>query len=412
MQAFKFELMPNGEQEKSLAKFAGCKRFACNRGLALRKEALEAGEPAIHYCELAKMLTEWRADAGTAWLSEAPVHALQQGLRDQDKAFKNFFEGRAKFPKFKSKGEGEPFRYPDPKQFKLDEANGRVFMPKLGWMKYRKSREVAGELRNITVTQSGGVWHMSIQTRQEAEKPLPMAAAFCGIDMGIASFATLDDGTKIVGPNSFRKHEKRLAKYQRRMSRKVKGSSNWKKAKKRVQRIQAGIANARKDFLHKETTKLADSYAGIAIEDLKVKNMSASAKGTLASPGKSVAAKSGLNKSILDQGWGMFRTMLEYKMERRGHILVAVPPMNTSRACPMPMCKHVSGGNRKTQAKFKCVACGHEGDADQIAAQNIKRAGHAQLACQASGASSPPATGAPRSEAKADALPAVGIPVL
>jgi putative transposase len=230
--------------------------------------------------------------------------------------------------------------------------------------------------------------------------------------MGVASFATLDGGEQIKGPSSFKKHEKRLARYQRRMSRKVKGSANWKKAKKRVQKIHARIANTRKDFLHKESTKLANAYAGIAIEDLNVKNMSASAKGTLEAPGRSVAAKSGLNKSILDQGWGLFRTLLGYKMERRGHLLVAVPPMNTSRTCPK--CGHVSKDNRKTQARFKCVDCGFEGHADHVAAINIREAGHALLACQARGASKPPATGTQRSgraKAKAETSP-VGISVL
>jgi putative transposase len=412
LQAFKFELRPVGAQRRALSRFAGCKRFVYNKALALRKAAFDADKSSIGYCELAKLLTAWRADPQTAWLAGAPVHPLQQALKDLDAAYKNFFEGRAKFPQFKRKGDGESFRYPDPKQFKLDQANRRVFLPKLGWMRYRMSRKVLGELRNITISQSGGKWFMSVQTRRQEPTPLPMASAFCGIDMGVASFATLDGGEQIKGPSSFKKHEKRLARYQRRMSRKVKGSANWKKAKKRVQKIHARIANTRKDFLHKESTKLANAYAGIAIEDLNVKNMSASAKGTLEAPGRSVAAKSGLNKSILDQGWGMFRTLLEYKMERRGHLLVAVPPMNTSRTCPK--CGHVSKDNRKTQARFKCVDCGFEGHADHVAAINIREAGHALLACQARGASKPPATGTQRSgraKAKAETSP-VGISVL
>jgi putative transposase len=412
LQAFKFELRPNGSQKRSMAKAAGCKRVVYNKALALCVEKHADGEKRPGYGDLCRQLTQWRADSATAWLAESPVHTQQQALKDLDKAYKNFFEGRAKFPQFKRKGEGDSFRYPDPKQFKLDQGNGRVFLPKLGWMRYRMSRKVLGELRNITISQSCGKWFMSVQTRREVEAPAPCATAFCGIDMGIASFATLDSGQPIAGPNAFKKHEKNLAKYQRRMARKVKGSSNWKKAKKKVQRIQATIANVRKDFLHRQTRNLAKSHAGIAIEDLKVKNMSASAKGTLEEPGTNVASKSGLNKSILDQGWGMFRTMLEYKMERRGHILVAVPAMNTSRKCPKPGCGCVSKDNRKTQAKFKCVACGYEGHADHVAAINVREAGHASLACQARGESMPPATGTRRGERGSSSRAAVGIPAL
>ena len=136
---------------------------------------------------------------------------------------------------------------------------GRVFLPKLGWMRYRQSRLVEGELRNITISESGGCGHMSIQTRREVPDPTPMVSAFCGIDMGIASLATLDSGEQIKGPSAFKKHETRRAKYRRRMSRKVKGSSNWKKARRRVQKVHAHIGTARKDFLHKQSTKLGNA---------------------------------------------------------------------------------------------------------------------------------------------------------
>ncbi len=412
LQAFKFELRPDGRKKRLMNRFAGCKRLVYNKALAERIRAREAGEKMPSYADLCRRLTAWRNAPATAFLAEAPVHPQQQALKDLDRAYKNFFEGRGAFPKFKSKGEGESFRYPDPKQFKLDQANGRVFLPKLGWMRYRKSREVEGELRNITVSLDAGKWFASIQTRQEIEPAMPMAKAFCGIDMGVACFATLDGGARVEGPNSFKKHEQRLAQYQRRMARKIKGSANWWKAKRRVRKVQSRIANARKDFLHKESAKLADSHAGIAIEDLRVKNMSASAKGTIESPGKNVKQKSALNKRILDQGWGMFRTMLEYKMAARGHVLVVVPAANTSRKCPC--CGHVAAGNRPSRSVFCCVACGHSGHADHVAAINIREAGHALLACPARGASMPPATGTRRSggaKAKA-ASPSVGIPVL
>ena len=183
------------------------------------------------------------------------------------------------------------------------------------------------------------------------------------------SFATFSDGSFLVPLNSFRQHEQRLARYQRRMARKVKGSKNWNKAKKKVQRIHAEIANVRKDFLHKATTAISQQYALVVLEDLKVRNMSKSAKGSIDSPGKKVRAKSGLNKSILDQGWYEFRRQLEYKMQWQGGWLMTVNPRNTSRTCPV--CGHVSADNRTTQAKFACVSCGHQAHADVVGAINI-----------------------------------------
>ena len=233
------------------------------------------------------------------------------------------------------------------------------------------------------------------------------------------SFATFSDGSFLAPLNSFRQHEQRLARYQRRMARKVKGSKNWNKAKKKVQRIHAEIANVRKDFLHKATTAISQQYALVVLEDLKVRNMSKSAKGSgefsatskassekekrtcprsghvyAESPGKKVRAKSGLNKSILDQGWRIlrhersecgegevgvsaererlwyeFRRQLEYKMQWQGGWLMTVNPRNTSRTCPV--CGHVSADNRTTQAKFACVSCGHQAHADVVGAINI-----------------------------------------
>jgi putative transposase len=156
---------------------------------------------------------------------------------------------------------GDSFRYPDPKQIKLDQGNGRIFLPKLGWLRYRHSRDVLGEVRNVTVSGSCGKWFVSIQTQRELEEPLPTATTAIGIDVGIARFATKSDETFIDALNSFKKHQERLARYQRRMSRKVKFSKNWKKAKARVQKIHASIANARKDFLHKATTTISKNHA-------------------------------------------------------------------------------------------------------------------------------------------------------
>ncbi len=411
LQAFKYELMPTGEQQRQMRRFAGSCRFVFNRALALQKERYEQGEKKLGYAGLCKLLTEWRNGPETPWLADAPVHPLQQTLKDLERAYANFFAKRADFPRFKKKGQSDSFRYPDPKQIKLDQGNSRIFLPKLGWLRYRNSRKVLGEVKNVTVSASGGKWFVSIQTEREVEQPIPNGGAV-GIDMGIARFATLSDGTFYAPLNSFKRHEDRLRKAQQAMSRKTKFSNNWEKAKARVQRIHFRIGNARRDYLHKATTTISKNHAMVCIEDLQVRNMSKSAAGTTEQPGKHVRAKSGLNKAILDQGWFEFRRQLDYKLAWAGGHLIVVPPQNTSRTCPA--CGHVSADNRQTQARFLCVECGFEENADLVGAINILRAGHARCACEVSGAVMPPAAGTHRSDSfRLDAgVSAVGIPRL
>jgi putative transposase len=379
LQAFKFELMPNGEQQRDMRRFAGACRFVYNKALALHKANYDAGGRFIGYVALAKLLTDWRNGPETPWLKEAPCHPLQHALKDLERAYKNFFAKRADFPRFKRKGSGDSFRYPDPKQIKLDEANDRLFLPKLGWLRYRKSRDVLGEVRNVTVSQSSGKWFVSIQTQREVEQPLPTATTAIGIDVGIARFATLSDGSFIAPLNSFKKQQQRLARYQRRMCRKVKFSNNWKKEKAKVQKVHTCIANARKDFLHKTTTTISKNHALVCVEDLKVRNMSRSSKGNSDQHGKKVKQKSGLNRTILDQGWREFRRQLEYKLAWAGGILLAVPAQHTSQTCPD--CGHVDKTNRTTQAKFLCVVCGYENHADVVGAINVLERGQRLLAC-------------------------------
>jgi putative transposase len=304
-------------------------------------ELREKDKKQLSYATLCKILTGWRHDPQTAWLAAAPTHPLQQALKDLEKAYTNFLSKRAQYPRFKKKGRRESFRYPDPKQIKR---------------------------------------FVAIQTEREVEVPTPEGEAI-GIDMGIARFATMPDGTHIEPLNSFRRHEAALSKAQKAMSRKEKFSNNWKKAIAKIQRIHARIRNVRNDYLHKQSTKISKTHAIVCVEKLQVGNMSRSAAGTAETPGKNVRAKSGLNKSILDQGWYEFRRQLEYKLAWNGGWLELVPPPNTSRTCPA--CSHVSAENRQTQAEFRCVQCGFEGNADVVGATNILRAGLARLVCQA-----------------------------
>ena len=389
-----------------MRRFAGSCRFVYNKALAMQKSLYEQGQQKQGYAGLCKSLVGWKAE--TTWLTETPSQALQQTLKDLERAYSNFFAKRADFPRFKKKGMGDSFRYPQ--GCKLDQPNSRVFLPKLGWIRYRNSRDVLGEVRNVTVSQSGGKWFASIQTQREIEKPLPTATTAIGIDVGISRFATMSDGAFIAPLNSFKKHQQRLARYQRRMSRKVKFSSNWKKAKAKVQKIHTGIANARKDFLHKTTTTISQNHALVCIEDLQVRNMSKSSKGNSEQPGKMVKQKSGLNRSILDQGWGEFRRQLAYKVAWQGGMLLAVPPHHTSQTCPA--CDHVSKDNRQTQAKFLCVDCGYENHADVVGAINILERGYRLLACGESAHSGRSMKQEPTEATCKSSRSAVGIPVL
>jgi len=411
-QAFKYRIEPNGEQQRKLRQFAGMCRFVYNKALAFQQGNRAAGEKFIGYVPMAKHLTAWRNGGETPWLKDAPVHPLQHALKDLDRAYQNFFAGRADFPRFKKKGQGDSFRYPDAKQIKLDQAGARIFLPKLGWLKYRNSRSVLGTVKNVTVSQSAGQWYISIQAEREVDASIHASPLAAGIDLGVVRFATLWDGRQetVLQPlNSFQRHQHRLAKAQRQMSHKTKFSSNWKRAKARLQRINRQIANARSDFLHKASHSLSKNHALLCVEDLQIGNMSRSAAGTAENPGRNIRQKSGLNRSILDQGWGEFRRQLEYKALWAGGDVLAVPPQNTSRQCPA--CSHTHGDNRKNQSVFLCVACGHTENADLVAAKNIRERGLnllkgpdlARIACEVNGAVRPSAAGTRRSDEAAKA---------
>lgn len=376
LQAYKFELMPNGEQSRAMCQYAGCCRVVFNKALAWQNAQYQADNTfKFGYTKIANLLPQWKDEL--AWLKDAPSQTLQQSLKNLESSFRNFFAKRADFPKFKKKGMSDSFRFPQ--GFKIEQHNNRIFLPKLGWIGYRNSREMVGIAKNITVSLKCGKWYISIQTEREIAQANHPSTSMVGVDVGIARFATLSNGQVFEAMNSFKQKQARLARYQRTLSRKVKFSSNWKKQKTKITKLHSTIANIRKDYLHKTTSIISQNHAMIVIEDLQVSNMSKSAKGTVETKGRNVKAKSGLNRSILDQGWFEFRRQLEYKQAWAGGQVLAVNPRNTSRTCPC--CKHVSAENRLTQAKFECVVCGFAENADLVGAINILAAGHAVLAC-------------------------------
>ena len=374
LKAFKFEIRPNGEQIRKMNQSCGCSRFVYNKALALHNEEYQRDKAFFKYEKYANMLPEWKK--AFEWLKEPPSQMLQQSLKDLEKAFKNLKQGMG-LPKFKKKGDKDSFRLPQ--GCKLEQHNNRIYLPKIGWIRYRNHREVLGKIKNVTVSKKCGKWFVSIQTEFEQETPLPKGGEV-GIDMGIARFATLSNGEYIEPINALAHLKGKLAKLQRQLKNKTKFSNNWKKLKLKISRLHNRIANIRKNFLHQTSSAISKNHAVVYMEDLQVSNMSKSAKGTAEEHGRNVKAKSGLNRSILDQSWSEFRRQLDYKLLWNGGHLVTVPPQNTSRCCPV--CSHTDKENRKTQAKFACVVCGYESNADLVGAINILRRGQAILATQ------------------------------
>ena len=256
----------------------------------------------------------------------------------------------------------------------MEQHNNRLYLPKIGWVRYRNSRNVVGEIKNVTVSQKCGRFYVSLQTEREVEIPTHQGGEI-GIDMGIVRFATLSNGEYFEPLNAFKTHKGKLAKLQRQLKNKVKFSKNWLKLKTKIAKLHHKIANCRKDFLHKLSSTISKNHAMIYIEDLQVANMSKSAKGTIEDPGKNVKQKTGLNRATLDQAWAEFRRQLDYKAQWQGGALVAVPPQNTSRTCPC--CGHIAKENRLTQSNFECVECGYTENADLVGAINILERGRA-----------------------------------
>ncbi|STW38548.1 Gifsy-1 prophage GlpA [Klebsiella pneumoniae] len=360
-----------------MRRFAGACRFVFNRALALQNENHEAGNKYIPYTKMASWLIEWKSHPDTQWLKDAPSQPLQQSLKDLERGYKNFFQKRAAFPRFKKRGQNDAFRYPQ--GVKLDQANNRISLPKLGWVRYRNSREVIGEVKNVTVSLSCDKWYVSIQTEYEVADPVHNAESMVGLDAGVTKLATLSDGTVYHPVNSFKANQRKLAMLQRQLSRKEKFSANWQKQKRKIQRHHSHIANIRRDYLHKVTSEISKNHAMIVIEDLKVSNMSKSAKGTSEQHGRNVRAKSGLNRSILDQGW--YECVASLSTSSSG---VEVRFWRYLRHIPVSVCAccgHTAKENRLSQSRFECLECGYTENADVNGARNILAAGHAVLAC-------------------------------
>jgi len=341
-------------------------------------ERLEKGQNLLWYPEQAFWLKVWKTSEEYGFLKECPSQVLQQKLMDLERAFKDCFDRNQplkRLPVFKKRGRGDGIRFPQG----IKISNRRIFLPKIGWLGFYHSREIKGRVKNITITQKAGKWYASVQVEQDIDIGRHPSQSSVGIDAGIKCFAAFSDGTLVEGPGSFRRHEDVLAREQRKLSRKQKGSENWEKQKKKISRLHHRIADVRMDFLHKLSTEVCNNHAAVYVEKLNIRGMSATARGTEEAPGRNVRAKSGLNKSILDQGWFEFRRQLDYKLDWRGGMLEQVDARHTSQRCSC--CGHTEKGNRKSQAEFVCMSCEVEQHADVNAAKNILTVGLTGMAC-------------------------------
>ncbi len=398
--AVRYRLETTPEQDNLLARAVGCVRFAWNRALAVQKSYLDHDCGTLSYAGLCDLLTSWRNSEAFSFLAGSPSQPQQQTLRNLARALKDAFDKKSpkRFPVPKKKGRHDSFRYPDPEQIRFDlcpcDRDGRkrlpqIFLPRIGWVKFRKSCIIGGEIRNVTVSRSGGHWYVAIQIEKEVSTPVHPASTAVGGDRGVANLLTLSDGTMFLPVTAYRELQGKLGLEQRKLAKKVKFSANWKKQKAKITRLHQRIAEMRKTVLHQVSTVISKNHAVVVLEDLKVRNMTGSARGTVEQPGRKVRQKAGLNKAILDQGWGTLLRLLEYKLQWRGGMLLRVPPEYTSQICPV--CGVMDAENRKTQAVFACQHCGHTDHADVNAAKNIlarglgaeapTTAGHAGVAC-------------------------------
>ena len=321
-------------------------------------------------------LTECRQEF--EWLRDVPVAAQQNMLVQLDRAWKRFFDKQSGLPRFKSKVRNDwtPMGVPAAKCVRL--GRHRVRFPKLGDLKLRGHRGIKGRPVRVSITREIDQWFVSITCEIQETIPAVPQGAPVGLDLGVVNVLADSDGVLKENPRLREALQKRLARAQRVMARRKpkrgqKPSNNYRKAAKRVAKLYQKIRRQRADLLHNLSYDYAKNHGTVVIEDLRVSNMTKSAKGSKESPGRNVRAKAGLNRSILGVGWFEFRRQLGYKCEREGSTLLVVNPQYTSQECSV--CGVVDINNRQTQAAFVCQHCGAEKHADTNAAINILNRG-------------------------------------
>ena len=356
---YEYRIYPNKTQQKLLAKTFGCCRYVYNHFLARRIEYHEKEGKYINSFALSKELTILKNEL--EWLKEVDCQSLQQELRHQDNAFERFFKAKKGFPRFKCK-HSHRCSYTTILNVSLDIENHKIKLPKIGKVNLRLDRIPQGQIKSVTVKQvPSGKYFVSLTVLEE-DNYLPKEEikeeTTIGIDLGLKDFAILSDGRKIANPRYLKNNLKKLAKLQRRLARKQKGSSNRNKARIKVARQHEKISNMRKDFLHKLTYQLTheNQVSTICIEDLAVSNMIKNHK---------------LARSISDVSWSNFRTLLEYKCDLYGKNLLVIGRFEPSSK--MCTCGYINKDLTLADREWTCPICNKHHDRDILAANNIKK---------------------------------------
>lgn len=349
--SFKFRIYPTKQQQQALIIQFGHSRFVYNWALNRCQEHYKATGKGLYAFDTNREIVALKRDPDTSWLKQAHSQILQSKSTDLQKAFTNFIEGRAKYPKFKSKNKKQSIRYSQ--WFKV--GNKQVYLPKVGWVKAVIHRPIEGEMKNCTVSKTkSGKCFVSIVCTVEIDEPV-FEGDHIGVDLGIKDFATLSNGEKIDNPKWLRSFEKKLAKLNRQLSRKVKGSANWDKARVKVARQHEKIANQRRDFQHKLSKRLVDENQVITLENLNVKGMVRNRK---------------LAKSISDASWSELVKQVECKGAWYGcHVEKINRFFPSSKTCSE--CGYVNHDLTLSDRTWVCAECGVSLDRDVNAAKNI-----------------------------------------
>ena len=382
IRSVEFVVLPTSRAKaKKMFQIAGACRFVWNH---FREKNLsdyqkfkndKGKKPSASYFSLGVEFTKLRHR--TPWLREVPANPVKYTLKYFADALKQAIQSNKGFPKPKSRKKTAPsFTLPGTENFAMRKLNDRYILlhiPLTGWVKLtRKGGNPweSGSPKQIVLRHDGRRWRAFVFYEVEVEEKAD-DSKILGVDMNIRQLAD-SDGQFYFLPDVSRK-EARRKWYQRKMARQIKGSNRRKDTKKKLRKVSRKIANIRKNWIHQTTREIAGKSGTVVVEDLKVENMTASARGTIDSPGKNVKQKARLNRAILDTAFGELRRNLEYKCGR----LIEVNPAYTSQTCHK--CGHTDKENRKTQTRFLCVSCGYASNADTNAAMNIRRLGMAQL---------------------------------
>ena len=347
IRTYKRKLKLTKVQERRIASWIATSRFVYNMGLEIKNKTYEVTGKSIHRFELQKQLTTIK---DIEWIKDVPSQSLQCVIQRLEISFQNFFrtyKAGGGYPKFASKRKYQSITFPV-----VSVNKNFVILPKIGSIKMFKDAPIIGVIKTATIKIEPTGFFISI-TCDNVPPKFNSENQAIGLDMGIVQFCVDSNGTFISNPRHFKRYEKRLRIENRSLARKKKWSNSWEIQAKKLSRLHYKISNVRKDFLHKESTKIAKANKTVFLEDLNVKGMSKNAN---------------LSKHILDCGWAKFRTMLEYKTE-----VIVVNPAYTSQTCSV--CGEVDKGSRKDQSTFRCTSCLHQDNADFNAAKNIKRKG-------------------------------------